>query len=169
VKTFNEKSEAVDEVVAFVETDQVLARPFSCEVHDIPWATKIILSLEDVERFRNPDWQNSQIKGDMAWLDIQRIDEGKRPHLRDTDIWKYLENISKVLYEHLLNQLVPSISEYEMQEIAGFFEHLIFLRTTQGETDCFYEKLFTVYQAGGYPCGWSGSFPEGELIVYSRE
>lgn len=29
----------------------------------------------------------------------------------------------------------------------------------------FYEKLLNVYEEGGYPCGWSGTYPNGVLVI----
>jgi hypothetical protein len=38
-----------------------------------------------------------------------------------------------------------------------------------GNNDCFEEKLFHAYQAFGYPCGWSGDYDTGALVVFSLE
>lgn len=39
-------------------------------------------------------------------------------------------------------------------------------RLVNGKTDNFYEKIFEVYKQGGWPCGWKGTYPIGEIIVY---
>ncbi len=36
----------------------------------------------------------------------------------------------------------------------------------EGE-EFFLEKQIEVYRGGGFPCGWRGEFPKGEMVVYS--
>ena len=33
----------------------------------------------------------------------------------------------------------------------------------------FHQSLYNVYKNGGIPCGWKGDFPDGELLVYSKQ
>jgi hypothetical protein len=37
---------------------------------------------------------------------------------------------------------------------------------TKLKGELFFEKLITIYEKGYIPCGWSGEWPEGNLIVY---
>jgi hypothetical protein len=39
-------------------------------------------------------------------------------------------------------------------------------RAVFGKTDNFYEEVFQIYRAGGWPCGWVGRFPDGVFAVY---
>ena len=39
-------------------------------------------------------------------------------------------------------------------------------RLVNGKTDNFYEEIFEVYKKGGWPCGWKGTHPIGDIIVY---
>ena len=32
----------------------------------------------------------------------------------------------------------------------------------------FNEKLLDIYKLGGFPCGWRGEFPEGKILIYSK-
>ena len=32
----------------------------------------------------------------------------------------------------------------------------------------FSEKLLDIYKLGGFPCGWRGEFPEGKILIYSK-
>ena len=32
----------------------------------------------------------------------------------------------------------------------------------------FSEKLLDIYKIGGFPCGWRGDFPKGEILIYSK-
>lgn len=35
-----------------------------------------------------------------------------------------------------------------------------------GDKSLFGHRLYEAYSAGGWPCGWSGEYPEGSMIVY---
>ncbi|KPN72865.1 hypothetical protein [Neisseria sp. 74A18] len=35
------------------------------------------------------------------------------------------------------------------------------------QKDEFIEQQIEVYQNGGFPCGWKGEYPNGEMVVYS--
>ena len=35
-----------------------------------------------------------------------------------------------------------------------------------GKTERLYEEMFLAYQSGGWPCGWYGKYPEGQLVVF---
>ncbi|MGY0694933.1 hypothetical protein ACW2QC_19560 [Virgibacillus sp. FSP13] len=39
-------------------------------------------------------------------------------------------------------------------------------RLVNGKTDNFYERVFKVYKEGGWPCGWKGTYPNGEMIAF---
>ena len=39
-------------------------------------------------------------------------------------------------------------------------------RLVNGKTNNFYEKVFELYKEGGWPCGWKGTYPKGEFIVF---
>lgn len=30
-----------------------------------------------------------------------------------------------------------------------------------------FEEVFAAYRAGGWPCGWQGTYPEGQLVVFT--
>lgn len=171
--TFGNYSSAVEEVIAFVENHNVLAKPYEPIDEQIGMATRKIFNLDDVDRYRDPDWPNAAIASDMAWIDIQRTDQ----HLFSSK-WSEeftnvtqpaLEPVQRQMWQILEDQFSGVLPEIEIGEIDGFFRHLQYLRGASGQTDSFDERLYKVYQAGGYPCGWAGSFPEGELIVFSRE
>ena len=52
------------------------------------------------------------------------------------------------------------------EEVEGDLEICALNRLVNGNTDNFYEKIFKVYKQGGWPCGWNGKYPSGEIIVY---
>ena len=49
--------------------------------------------------------------------------------------------------------------------VYDFFE-CIRTRAIVGKKNHLYEKIFEVYLSGGWPCGWSGNYPNGALKVY---
>ncbi|QQE13387.1 hypothetical protein JD969_08000 [Planctomycetota bacterium] len=39
-------------------------------------------------------------------------------------------------------------------------------RCIMGLDNPFFEALFECYQCGGWPCGWSGNYPNGNMLIY---
>lgn len=54
-----------------------------------------------------------------------------------------------------------------LDDIVGDLHSCAFTRAVDGASG-FFEKLFTAYRAGGWPCGWLGDYPSGQLVVYIR-
>ena len=57
----------------------------------------------------------------------------------------------------------------ESSEIAeNFLAIFLYAMSTidSGKTERLYEEMFLAYQSGGWPCGWYGKYPEGQLVVF---
>lgn len=52
------------------------------------------------------------------------------------------------------------------EEVEGDLTMCALNRVINGKTNNFYERLFEIYKSGGWPCGWSGSYPSGKLIAF---
>jgi len=53
-----------------------------------------------------------------------------------------------------------------IEEVQGDIFMCAIDRLVNGKTNNFYEKLFRIYQSGGWPCGWEGKYPDGKIIAY---
>lgn len=170
---FGLHSALVEEVLTFVENKGVLREPYRVVDDQTVISTRTVNSLEDIDRFRDPDWPNSEVIGDMAWLDIQRVDEhtycSQEKTLRITEQIKHsLSLYATTIYCCLSKQFGGLLPENEINRMGGTFDAILYTRALFGaDLERWHEKLFRVYQAGGYPCGWAGAYPDGELIVYS--
>lgn len=51
-------------------------------------------------------------------------------------------------------------------KVASDFYHFAYKRAVLGDVPHFFETLLDIYRAGGWPCGWKGSYPAGRLVVY---
>jgi len=168
---YGKHSELVKEVLRFVKDGQVLSKPFDVKLTNA-FDVRMITSMDGIDRFRDPDWPDSEIC-DSVWFDIKRIDEGLLHNAASNEftetIWPIVEANRRNTWNELESHLKNVLPTYEIEEILGDFDYLMLLRAAAGKTKSFSEQLYCIYQAGGYPCGWSGSYPEGELVVFSRQ
>ena len=81
-----------------------------------------------------------------------------------------LDNLIKLMEEtigpSLDRQLASKYSESDILFIYGNFDFIISYRAAFGRTLPFIERLVAIYRLGGHPCGWSGLYPEGQLVAY---
>ncbi|MCR6476085.1 hypothetical protein NU688_07950 [Variovorax sp. ZS18.2.2] len=83
----------------------------------------------------------------------------------------------KALSEKIFNEkIIPAISgkgkkldlpESLIDVAVGNFYIFLMNRVLLEEQSYFDEYLYVVYQKGGIPCGWKGSYPEGSMLVFS--
>jgi hypothetical protein len=62
---------------------------------------------------------------------------------------------------------VPGISLL-FNNMEGDMERLFYCYLN-GRLPPLWEQILDVYVHNGYPCGWNGRYPEGELVVFSNE
>jgi hypothetical protein len=165
----------VQEVIDFVLGGNVLREPFRPEQFtDFP--TKVITSLEGVERFRFGYHPDAAIHKDCTWHDMKMRDAAflGEERYKICDYWHRviepeLQAAYDAIHEHLSKQLGSVIPPREINEMAGQLLMAMAARALLGHNDCFEEKLFRAYKAFGYPCGWSGDENNGALVVFSLE
>lgn len=96
-------------------------------------------------------------------LDDQ-VDEIWR-ELNEDDLWPYINR--EVKNRNLRPEHLECIDDF----IHNDFLNIIAYKSSGREIDenkkIFLEKQIEVYQNGGFPCGWKGKYPEGEMVVYS--
>ncbi len=79
--------------------------------------------------------------------------------------------------DHNIKRLFDSMDNYNecffpskfieiFEEVQGDLYMCAINRLVNGNKFNFYEKVFNAYRAGGWPCGWKGNYPDGDLIVY---
>jgi hypothetical protein len=104
-------------------------------------------------------------------------------------VWEYVKSkesesiVEKVYYLDLVSQqevLYAFFSDHDNfsndfipfdyidinEDIEGDLTMCALNRLVNGKTENFYEKIFEIYKQGGWPCGWTGTYPMGDIIVY---
>lgn len=170
---------AVYEVVRFVTDGRILSRPFQPErFHDFP--CEVVSDVADWTPYRvtglpdsrcEEEWQDVRISTADESLRLCELSEQKYPVIWSAEFTEKLNEIYFFLRPIIENQLRDILPEDDIKEIDLHIDLAIGLRAKigAGHEHLSEEKLFNVYKAYGYPCGWIGPFPGGKLVVFSNE
>jgi hypothetical protein len=61
------------------------------------------------------------------------------------------------------NSWQPGTDHVQWDILAALMEHAYL---GSGHRCFFFLELLSVYEAGHFPCGWIGPWPQGKLVVY---
>ena len=181
---FGPHNEAVQEVIAFVQSGRLLATPFDEQLAEKSgYKIKQIHTFAEIDRYRKSmndrvdDYEPYIKRAD--WDDLLHNDIGKLMNYGDTTgEFKAIEKLERSLtsqFDQLWNQFFILVNgqlkgiliKAEADSIADALYLICKCRALLGRSNsCLHENLFPIYQAGGYPCGWSGAFPRGEIAVF---
>jgi len=141
--------------------------------------TKVDLTM-DIRQVR--DWaEATTCCTSQAWTDVQREANNQLTiFLGAHDSENYLNWNEKVIgfRQEVLaplsaNQLLPYQKEKHLQDavvLCADWDIMCALMENayidSGHSSFFFLELFRVYEAGHFPCGWEGQWPEGRLLVY---
>lgn len=161
----------VEEVINFTRSGRLLRNPVPPADLDL----LIIHDLSQADQYREPlldDDPSHEIP--KAWIDIKcqagTADETiqmEKLHRIGSKVREALARLwERELYYDVERAVASQCQLWEIQEIAGDLEMIAVFRAASGRTNAFTERMFRIYQAGGYPCGWSGNHPEGTLVAY---
>jgi hypothetical protein len=170
---FDKHSVAVNEVLEWLRRDGVLAHEFDTQALLVV-RCHVIDDLQNIERFRDPEWDDAQIQGDVMWSDVKRTDDeyfqsqfSHAAEFKDAGLPRFEVEVRNT-YDQIQSGLSSFLPEVEVNTVYDDLEYIMLARAVMDVTDLFWEKMFQVYRAGGYPCGWKGAYPEGQLVVLSR-
>lgn len=129
--------------------------------------------MTDINEAKQSAFNDTFGEDEYTWSDIRQIEIGKikgklfklGPDQKPNNLEKLTEDISKGLRNSLPNSL------------SNFFENVVvdlrncaINRAINGHSNNFYEQIFSIYKAGGFPCGWKGEYPSsGKIIAYFKE
>jgi hypothetical protein len=170
---FGPNTAEVQDVVDFVRYGGVLREPFRPKlIRDFD--TRIVFSLECLQHYRGgqlpENWCTIEEWFDVKQIDMETYHEACRTLPGDWNtVLARIGDASYIIQEWLSEQLCNILPEEEIEQIADDFEMIMKCRAVFGHNNHFDEKLFRVYQAFGYPCGWVGEYPQGQLVVFSRD
>ena len=125
--------------------------------------------INDFNKAQNLAWSQDSNEVDTVWEYVKSQEsESIVENVYNLD----LVSLQDELYEffgnnaHYSDDFLPFDYIDIKEEVEGDLTMCALNRLVNGKTDNFYEKIFEVYKQGGWPCGWKGTYPKGEMIVY---
>ena len=159
--SFGEHTGLVEEVIAFAKGDGLLGRG-----DPAAGSWEVIRSLDEAKRLA---WETPIGDQEFLWTDLR---EQQMAEVRGATYGKSgFSAVKDALSGNLrtLTQLVERRLDEQhedlVDDVVGDLNNCAFNRAANGANG-FYEQLFAAYRAGGWPCGWAGTFPSGRLVVY---
>lgn len=110
-------------------------------------------------------------KDELTWNDIRSekmselwevIYSNELYDIVDKQILSLLNDINTVVHQSLSRKY-----EELLDDIVSDLNMCLYSRAIQGKDNVFFEKIYEAYQLGGWPCGWAGGWPDGEIVIYS--
>ncbi len=172
MQEYGKHTKEVMEVVNFIRSGGILKTEFQEEKFS-DYDVKLIYILDEdkIDKYIDPDADNAEIV-EYMWSDIvedNEIDYRYRDSHFKKEIWPKINALSIELFNELSDQLKHLINEEFIEVIAEDIDNILTDRASAGIIpDSMQEKFYRVYQASGIPIGWSGEYPEGKLVVYSK-
>ena len=128
-----------------------------------------LFSFEPIE---NTDWEiiTDQQKADIylynddaeeVWLDLQEKND------LDWDFPRNPEEESE--WEVLKNEIKERLEEVKFANYYNEVEYDLlncYLNIKHKQNNPLWNMVFKAYKAGAFPCGWSGVYPKGKLVVF---
>lgn len=142
-----------------------------------PFTGKLSMPFEQVTSWAEAERHNAEPAWETATLEAQN----------QLSLWLHLhakpryQQWNEIMVKHQTSSISPATGDRLM---ALQKEHQLaqaFLDTTRwnlmgalmedtyrdtGHPVYFFHELLEVYEAGHYPCGWVGTWPEGKLLIY---
>jgi len=73
------------------------------------------------------------------------------------------------LYSLVAKKFDGDLPPWLIEEVAADFDEFIRYRAVTGNRPCISNTAFDCYLANGFPCGWTGEYPNGRMVVYSAK
>jgi hypothetical protein len=107
---------------------------------------------------------------EYTWSDIRQLEmgevRGKIYKLDDSQKPEGLDEITERISGGLRNHIPDWLSPF-FENVTVDLRNCAINRSINGKEANFYEQIYSIYKAGGFPCGWSGNYPEdGTIIAY---
>jgi hypothetical protein len=134
-------------------------------------SVRVIRTINDVDRFRDPDFPYSEIK-ESNWVDVMRVDDRLFYASPMSHVVALTETTNKFANEFdavILSSCCEHLPEDECHYISTDLWWIMTFRAALGVVEeSFVERRLSIYEKGGFPCGWCGIFPAGQLVVFIR-
>lgn len=161
--SFGTHTNLVQEVLDFAKSGNLL-RPGGL-VQDDRWI--IIASLEEAKVLA---WQSPCGTHELLWTDIREkaMSGVKAETYSHSGFEKVRDDLAKQL--QVLTMAVKRRLNEEhrdlLDDVVGDLFNCAFNRAINGTADLLFERMFSIYRVGGWPCGWQGDYPDGKVLAY---
>ncbi|QDV53340.1 hypothetical protein [Gimesia fumaroli] len=181
---FGPNNDAVHEVIDLVQSGNILKIPFDQQLAETSG-----YKIRQIHTFEKIDLYRRSITDDLGndkpyircvdWNEILHEDDNTLMEYGDWpgiySMIKELEIALTSVFEQLREQIFILVNDqlkgFLIQEEADLIAEGLYMvcksRALFSKDSGFvHESWFPIFQAGGYPCGWSGAFPRGQLVVF---
>jgi len=154
-------SELVEEVIQFADSMQDTLK------------SEVLGNIEimtDINEAIQSAFNDTFGDDEYSWSDIRQIEIGKvkgKLYKLDADQKpNNLEELTEDISKGLRNSLPNSLNSF-FENVVVDLRNCAINRAINGQSNNFYEQIFSIYRAGGFPCGWKGDYPEsGKIIAF---
>lgn len=161
--TFGSHSHLVFDVLEFAKTGNLL-QPIGI-VEDT--LCVVVASLEEA---KVSAWQTPYGREEYLWTDIREQEMSKvneRTYSRP-DFAEIRNNLMKEIggLSIAVKKRLDGRHRELLDDIVSDLYNCAYNRVVNGTADGFFERMFSIYLFGAWPCGWSGDYPEGKFVAY---
>jgi hypothetical protein len=159
--SYGKNTELVEEIIAFAKGHGLL----NGVVPESPqWSV-----IRDLAEAKRSAWESPIGDDQLLWSDLRerQMAEIRAATYAQPDFSAIRDALSGNLktLTVLLRRKLDDHHQDLLDDIIGDLNNCAFNRAVNGANG-FFEQLFDAYRAGGWPCGWTGNFPVGRLVVY---
>ncbi|MBV7319021.1 hypothetical protein [Bacillus halotolerans] len=90
-----------------------------------------------------------------VWGEIYELNDDQKPQDLDVLLEVFSVNVRRVSAEFNIF----------FEDVVADLNNCAINRAVNGNTHNFFKKLFEIYKAGYFPCGWYGDYPNGSYIA----
>jgi len=159
---YGKHTNLVQEVIDFIQHHELFES-------SVPFVDDITV-INDYELAKQLAFSQDSRVVDVIWQDVKSnesaslfsfIDEEANLHEIDNELSEIFESADNYKEDFIPFDYLDISEEVESDLYKGALNRFI-----HGDKMNFYEKIFRCYQSGGWPCGWEGNYPQGEIVVY---
>ncbi|KYD06490.1 hypothetical protein [Bacillus atrophaeus] len=159
---FGQNHNLVEEVIDFSKS----FKPIKSD--HISNFTKIINDKEKAEYLA---YEEVYGEDEYTWRDIREIEMSevweRFYELEDDQKPKNIDALLNIFAENIRSASTDFNPFFE--DIVADLNNCAINRAINGNTDNFFEKVFEIYKAGYFPCGWNGDYPNGGFIALKKD
>ena len=158
---FGVNTQLVEEVMEFIRNSKMFNnKNFNDEIFKV---------IKDFNKAQNLAWSQDSSEVDTVWEYVKSQEaESIVEQVYNLNLVSQQDELYNFFSdnENYSNDFLPFDYIDINEEVEGDLTMCALNRLVNGKTDNFYEKIFEVYKQGGWPCGWKGRYPIGDMIVY---